>query len=91
MNKAERNRLIRIYERKIRETVPIIYSAFAIALHEEGAKYEDILRTLARTQQLWQDSRDGYIDIKKYCSELTGVDIMTTYTAEENGEEGEKI
>lgn len=91
MKRSSKIDIFRIYERRIKELVPVIYSAFSIAMYEEGAEYEDILRVLGRTQQLWQDSQDGYIDIKKYCSELTGVDIMTAYTANEKGESGEEI
>ena len=92
MNRQQLNNFLRMYERRLKEMTPKIYSAFAIAMKRQmGAEYDDILAVLAETQYLWEQANDGKIDILKLCSEETGVDIVTGATAMENDLEGEEI
>lgn len=80
------------FRRKIDELAPTIYAAFCIALHRHyGFGYERILRVLKETQILWHDAAVGYNDIVKICEEETGIDLMSTITAKEQGVEGERI
>jgi len=82
----------RRFRRQINEMAPKIYAAFAIALHRHfGFGYERILRVLIETQKLWHSAAEGYTDIVKLCEQETGIDLMSTITAKEQGVEGERI
>lgn len=85
-------RMANLYERRVKEMVPIIYSAFALAMKRElGSEYEDILRVLAESQALWDQSKRNEIDILEKCYDETGISIMSEYTAMETGQEGDEI
>jgi hypothetical protein len=72
--------------------VPKIYAAFAVALHRNyGFGFTRILRVLADTQDLWNKHVNNEIDIIKVCSDETGINMITTITAEEQGVKGHKI
>ena len=92
MNK-QLTRVAKIYERRMKEMVPVIYASFATAMKlETDASYDDILAVLARTQELWQAHTDGETDILEECFATTGIDIMTEHTANElNITEGDEI
>lgn len=80
------------YRKLVRETVPVVYAAFAIAIHREfGFGYKRILRVLALTQKYWRDHADGYMDIIKVCSEELGIDMISETTAKSTGADGERI
>lgn len=92
MKREQLNKFLLMYERRLKEMTPIVYSAFAIAMKRQmGAEYDDILAVLAETQYLWEQANDGNIDILRLCSEETGVNIITGATAMENDIEGEEI
>ena len=80
------------YRRNLAEMVPKIYAAFAVALHRNyGFGFTRILRVLADTQDLWNKHVSNEIDIIKVCSDETGINMITTITAEEQGVKGHKI
>ena len=81
----------RRYHRKIREIVPVIYAAFALALHEEGFGFKRVVRVLAETQNLWNRHASGELNIITECSEKLGIDMMSEATARTQGVEGTKI
>lgn len=92
MKREQLNKFLRMYERRLKEMTPIVYSAFAIAMKRQmGAEYDDILAVLAETQYLWEQANDGNINILDLCFEETGVNIITGATAMENDIEGEEI
>ncbi len=92
MNK-QLTRVAKMYERRMKEMVPIIYASFATALKTVmNAEYDDILDVLATTQELWERNKSGEIDIIEECFEVTGIDIMTEQTADEfDISEGDRI
>lgn len=82
----------RRYHRKIKELVPVIYAAFALALHEEeGFGFKRIVRVLGETQSLWNRHAAGELNIIEECSEKLGIDMMSETTARTQGIEGTKI
>jgi transaldolase len=46
---------------------------------------------LADTQDLWNKHANNEIDIIKICSDETGIDVISTITAEEIGASGTKV
>ena len=74
------------YRRKITEITAQIYASFAIALHREyGFGYDRILRAFRASQDVWQKAIDEGISVYQQCEDETGIDIMSTVTAKENG------
>jgi hypothetical protein len=91
----KRNQFIeqeRRHKRAIAEMVPKIYAAIAVSLHRNyGFGFTRILRVLADTQDLWNKHANNEIDIIKICSDETGIDVISTITAEEIGASGTKV
>ena len=80
------------FRRKMIETIPQIYAAFALSLHRRyGFGYLRILRVLSDTQKYWQAAALGEFDILQTCSDETGIDMLSAVTAKETGAEGEEI
>lgn len=79
----------RRYLRRIKELVPVIYAAFALALHEEGFGFKRIVRVLAETQSLWNRHAAGELNIIEECSEKLGIDMMSETTARTHGVQGD--
>lgn len=78
------------YQRMIKEMVPKIYAAFALALHRQhGFGYTRILRILVETQELWIAQARGEYDIIKLCEEETGLNMISETTAKEHGIKGD--
>lgn len=85
----------RRYKRMIRELTPHIYAAFVIALYRDPKTAyldaDDIAELLAETQQIWNESARGELDIIKECEDLTGISMLSEITAREMGVEGDRI
>ena len=73
-----------MFSRAVDEIVPKVYAGFVMTLHTRfGVGYEDIVYALRDTQRYWQTEED----IIQQCLEVTGIDVMSSLTAQERGEE----
>lgn len=78
------------YRRQITEMVPVIYAAFAVALHRHyGFGAVRTGRILAETQEIWRSNSP--LEILAMCRNETGIDMVSETTAKEKGIEGRKI
>lgn len=76
-----------LFSRAVDEIIPRVYAGFVMTLHTRfGVDYEDIVYALRDTQRYWQEG-----NIVQKCKEVTGIDVMSEETAEEEGEEGWRI
>lgn len=79
------------YRRNMKEMVPKIYAAFALALrHQYGYGQKRILRVLAETQEMWIGQMRGEYDIIGRCYDETGLSMITEVTAKELGIKGDR-
>lgn len=85
--REERKRLM-MFSRAVDEIVPKVYAGFVMTLHTRfGVDYEDIVYALRDTHRYWMEEED----IVKQCLDVTGIDIMSSLTAEETGSEGMEV
>ena len=83
-NKPDQIRRAMLFSRAVDEIVPKVYAGFVMTLHTRfGVEYEDIVYALRDTQRYWQEEED----IIQQCLEVTGIDVMSSLTAQERGEE----
>lgn len=77
---AAKNREQHVIQASERDT-PAIYAAIAIALHrllliEEENKIDAINTIFAESQEIWEECLENGIDMRQFCLEETGIDIM---------------
>ena len=92
VRKAQTMVPLSILQRKITEITPMVYASFALALKREyGFGFQRILRVLASTQEIWNESINEDVDVISMCADETGIDVMSSVTAKELGAEGEEL
>jgi hypothetical protein len=74
-----------LFSRAVDELVPKIYAGFVMTLHTRFAvDFEDIVYALRDTQRYWQENED----IVSQCYRVTGIDVLSSVSAEEQNIEG---
>lgn len=68
---------------RIKQVLPYIYSAIALALwyvldETEEEKYDDIAMLINKSQEIWTECVNSDKNIVEWCEEVTGFDIKNS-------------